>query len=126
MPPNVEGGDALLTTHRVWGVGDPALAVLVGPVSLEVFDRLGVVVGDGVEGGAVTGAAHGDVSELSAAAGGVDVGPVVGRALGSVDGEGVGGVEVAVVDSFCEEGDLAAVVGGYERCVGRGGERTSE
>src|SRR3546814_15655824 len=116
MPPNVEGGDALLGAAG-WGVGDPALAVLVGPVSLEVFDGLGVVVGDGVEGGAVTGAAHGDVAELSAAAVGVDVGPVVGCALGSVDGEGVGVVEVAVVDRLCDESEMVACVGAYDPCL---------
>ena len=62
------------------GMGDPALVVGDSPVILEVVDGLAEVVGGGVDCGVVSGAAHGDVAEFSAAAGGEDVGPVVGHA----------------------------------------------
>ena len=70
------------------------------PVGLEVVDGLVEVVGGGVDGGVVAGSAEGDVGEFSAAAGGEDVGLVVGGSLGAVDGEGVAVVEVVGVEAF--------------------------
>jgi hypothetical protein len=100
----VSGEAALLWCgHRVegcWrgGVGDPALGLIVRPVDAEVVAGLIEVVGDGVEGGAGTGSAEGDVGQFPAAASGEDVGAVVGGALGAVDGEGVAVVQVIGVD----------------------------
>jgi len=89
-------------------VDDPALVAVVGPIEGEVLAELGEVVGDGVEGGAVAGPTEGDVGQLSAAAGGEDVGAVVGGALGSVDGEGVAVVEVRGVDRLAGQDDRPA------------------
>lgn len=80
-------------------VGDPALLVLDAPVDAEVVDRLSEVLGGGVDGRVVAGAAEGDVGELSAAPGGEDVGALEGGALGSVDREGIAVVEVVAVDA---------------------------
>lgn len=94
---------------------DPSLRAVGSPVEGEVVLELGEVVGDGVEGGAVAGSAQGDVGEFSAAAGGKDVGAVVGGALGSVDGDGVAVVEVLGVDLRPGEEHSAAVGGsGFE------------
>src|SRR5690606_32557748 len=76
----------------------PPLAAVVTPVPFEVLDGLVVAVGDAVDGGGVTSSGEGDVGEFSAAAVGVDVGPVDGGALGSVHGGGVGVVEVLLVE----------------------------
>ena len=95
----------------VGGVDDPALVVGDAPVALEVVDGLAEVVGDGVDGGVVSGPAHGDVAEFSAAARGEDVGGVVGGALGSVHGEGVGVVEVMVVDHLPVQDDVSSFTG---------------
>src|SRR3954469_25626495 len=76
------------------GLGDPALVSVDGPVGLDVLDRLGRGVGDGVQGRALAGAAHGDVGEFASAAVGEHVGAVEGGALGAVHGGGVAVVEV--------------------------------
>ena len=71
----------------------------------------------------VAGSAEGDVGELSAAAGGEDVGAVVGGALGAVDGEGVAVVEVLGVDRLAGEDDRPALGGDGSERGRRGGRR---
>ena len=97
--------------RRGASVGDPALVRLVTPVGSEVVDRLFEAVGSGVDVGLVAGAAERDVGELSAAAGGEDVGAVDGGALGSVDGEGVAVVEVVGVEAVAGDAHRASVAG---------------
>jgi hypothetical protein len=93
------------------GVGDPALVVFDAPVGLEVVDGLGEIVGDGMDGGAVAGPAEGDVGELPTTTGGEVVRALVGGALGAVDGERVGIVEVPGVDRCACQGHFPAVAG---------------
>jgi hypothetical protein len=84
------------------------------PVGLEVANGLVHVVCRGVDSRVLRGAAHG-VGQLSSAAGGEDVGAIVGGALGSVDGEGVAVVQVLGVDLFAAQGRLTAMSLGSKR-----------
>jgi hypothetical protein len=61
------------------GVDGPSLSLLPAPVPGEVLDSLVDVVGDGVHVGGVSGSVHGDVSELSPAAVGEEMGGIEGR-----------------------------------------------
>jgi hypothetical protein len=99
----------------------PPLAAVVTPVPLEVLDGLVEVVGDAVDGGGVAGSGEGDVGEFSAAAVGVDVGPVDGGSLGSVHGGGVGVIEVVLVELLASELDgFGGVVEGDSDRAGGG------
>ena len=58
-----------------------------GPVPAQVVDGLGQVVGDGPHVGRLAGPGHGHVGQFPAPAVGEEVGPLGGRALGTMDGE---------------------------------------
>lgn len=106
----------ILPTDSTWVDRDPVLGSVGLPVEGEVLLELGEVVGHGVEGGGGAGAAEGDVGEFSSAAGGEDVGAIVGGALGAVDGEGVAVVQVLAVDRLSGEQDPPPVGAlGFER-----------
>jgi hypothetical protein len=85
-------------SFRCAGVDGPGLSLLPAPVPGEVFDGLVRVVGDGVNVGGVSGSAHGDVSELSPAAVGEEMGGIEGGALASMDGRGVSQGELVRAD----------------------------
>ncbi len=90
--------------------GDPALAAAGRPVGGELFDGMVEVVADGVDVGALSGAAEGDVGELAAAAVGDDMGGVNGGALGAVHGGGV-----PVVQAVRRIGRHEAALGGAQQ-----------
>jgi hypothetical protein len=71
------------------GIDGPGLTPLAAPVPAEVLDGLVDVVGHDMDVGGLSGSTHGDVSEFSAAAVGVQVGAVSSSALASVNGRGV-------------------------------------
>lgn len=107
IPPDLRGS-----------VGDPALVVRYSPVGIEVVDGLVEVVGGCVDRGAFACSGECYVGELTSAAGGEDVGPVVGCSLGAVNRDGVGVVEVLGVEGLAEEDDVAAVVDWLRRGSG--------
>jgi hypothetical protein len=74
-----------LTRGGTAGVDRPGLAPLAAPVPREIFDGLADIIGDGVNPGGLSGSAHGDVAELSAAAVAVEVGGVEGSALAAMN-----------------------------------------